>query len=701
MNSPDYLEKAGELVASVYNEIETELLNYLVGRMIAGDISNQRSLTAIYTLAQSARLPLMHLINVHEGEIDAAVKKEITDALQRSDKDDLRRIKRGLGIELPEIKTRTIAATVAGVKDILARENLQMVDGAQDAFIKWSSWAITQVNTGNMTTEKALHKAVRELEKQGISTVTYQNAKTGVRTVTNRVDVAVRRHIRTQILQEGMRLTETRLDQAGVQFVEVSSHTGARPSHAKWQGRVYSRYGDREVDGVLYRDFKRECNWGDVADGIGGANCRHSYAAWFPGMARTYEPDPQHPSGESNEKIYELTQQQRHLERQIRDTKRELAGAEQLYSKSKGVNDLGEVSRLKLKLKNQQAAMRELIADNDKVLQRSPRREWAGDMPKVKIPASSGRKLDDFLESKAVKNSGLSRNRVRQAIADELRAKGAEPKDFAALTRAEQQTLWQQVKTRLSGKVNTAGVSKPSPTIKERVVSALQDKGLTSEQIDEVSAIVNKCKNLEARDAMIDALPELEFDSITARNSQAYYSHRSKKITLNIKETADGFKARKDKAPYQTLFHEAGHFIDDRINGYSGYTFASDSAGLGETATKEIRNLLNGIKKRDGVLISEAKEILEKEVRNIYKTKPETIGGLSDIIHGATKGTCCTWGLPAHTKSYWKTKGNLATETFAHFFECSVANPEALETLKKYLPETYNAFLDVIKRSKP
>lgn len=449
MNTPDYLNQAGDLVASVYSQIESELLNYLVGKMIDGDITGQRSLTALYAIAQSAGPALQHLINVHEGEIDAAVKKEISDALRKSDKDDLRRIKRGMGVDLPGIDNRTIAATVAGVEQILARENLMMADYAKESFVKWSSWAITQVNTGNMTTEKALHKAVRELEKQGISTVTYRNAKTGVQTVTNRVDVAVRRHIRTQILQDGQRLTETRLDQAGVEFVEVSSHTGARPSHAKWQGRVYSRHGDRRVDGVLYRDFKTACNWGDVADGIGGANCRHSYAAWFPGMPRTYEPNPQHPSGESNERIYELTQEQRHLERQIRETKRELAGAEQLYGRSKAVYDLGEVSRLKMKLQKQQAAMRELIAKNDKVLQRSPRREWAGDMPKVKIPTTSGRRLDEFLESAAVKGSGLSKAKIRKAMVKELEDLGYETGDFSALTRAEQQNIWKRVRDQL------------------------------------------------------------------------------------------------------------------------------------------------------------------------------------------------------------------------------------------------------------
>lgn len=126
------------------------------------------------------------------------------------------------------------------------------------------------------------------------------------------------------------------------------------------------------------------CRWGDVADGIGGANCRHSYAAYFPGMKRAYRPNPRHPSGVSNEKAYELTQRQRALERRIREAKRELRGAQMLYEADPKPESLAGVADAKKRLQKRQAAMRKLVAENPKVLQRSPRREWAGDMPKGK-----------------------------------------------------------------------------------------------------------------------------------------------------------------------------------------------------------------------------------------------------------------------------------------------------------------------------
>ena len=442
MLSPEYLDQAGEKVASVYRQIEAEMLEYLARRMLEGSIADQRSLTALELLAQSAAAPLMEIVGRHEADISAAVKLEVSDAIRRCSADDLRRIKQGLGLDMAAATTRQTALTVGGVARILERDNIDMAEGARDAFLQQSIWAVTQVNTGAMTTERALHMAVRRLERSGISVVQYRNAATGAQTVANKVDVAVRRHIRTQILQDGMDMTERILDQAGVELVEVSSHGGSRPSHAKWEGRVYSRHGEQVIDGVRYRDFKTACNWGDVADGIGGANCRHSYSAYFPGMARAYEPNPPHPSGMGNDEVYELTQKQRAGEREIRATKRELAGAEMLYEKSKSIGDLGEVARLKMRLQAQQKRMRDLVAENPKVLQRSPRREWAGDMPKVDVPKPCGRKVDELLEGKAAKaamaKAGMSKSETKRALAAQLKLQGATLKDLPAFTARRQ-----------------------------------------------------------------------------------------------------------------------------------------------------------------------------------------------------------------------------------------------------------------------
>lgn len=448
MLEPDYLNLAGEKTAAVYTQIESEMLAYLVEHMLKGDIANQRSQTALLSISQSNASQLLAILNKYKGQIDSSVADEVTEALKTSDADDLRRIKQGMGVDLPAITTRQIAATVAGVRDILARDNLDMVQSAQNLFLTESIWAITQVNTGAMTTERALHEAVRRITAKDLSIISYRNTETGKQTVRNHVDVAVRRHIRTQILQDSMRRTEQILDDAGVELVEVSSHSGSRPSHAKWEGKVYSRHGDKVIDGVKYKDFRTACKWGDVADGIGGANCRHSYAAYFPGMKRQFEPNPKHPSGKSNEEVYKLTQQQRQCERDIRQAKRDLKTAEEVYKESPLPVNQVEVSKAKIKLQKKQAKIRKLINDNPSVLQRSPRREWACDMPKVNAPKASGVALDKYLESKSsqLEKAGISKTRMKKSVTSELQSLGLKPSDFPKLSTSNRNRLLERAK---------------------------------------------------------------------------------------------------------------------------------------------------------------------------------------------------------------------------------------------------------------
>lgn len=278
--------------------------------------------------------------------------------------------------------TDAIVSSIQGIQKIIERNNWAMSKGASNAFINASSFAIMQVNSGKMTTEKALHEAVRRMSRQGIPVVSYRNTKTGRVTVNNHADVAIRRHIRTQIAQDGMRLTAERCKENDVQLVEVSSSPGARDSHAEWEGQIYALHGPVTIDGETYEDFATACNEGDVADGIGGANCTHSYAPWFPGMTRRYEPNPEHPSGRDNKEIYDLTQDQRACERAIRQDKRDIDAIERCLKSATGEEKdrlTQEHAIAKQSLKDDQAKIRNLVKENNDVLQRSPRREWAGD----------------------------------------------------------------------------------------------------------------------------------------------------------------------------------------------------------------------------------------------------------------------------------------------------------------------------------
>lgn len=116
---------------------------------------------------------------------------------------------------------------------------------------------------------------------------------------------------------------DARCDRYGIQLIEVSSHNGARPKCAPYQGRIFSRNGtsgtvtDLEGNRISYIPLS-QTSYGEP-DGLFGINCGHQQYPFIPGVSmRTYYPYPE----EQNAERYQQTQQQRAMERKIRADKR-------------------------------------------------------------------------------------------------------------------------------------------------------------------------------------------------------------------------------------------------------------------------------------------------------------------------------------------------------------------------------------------
>ena len=465
MLDPEYLDEAADLVGAVYTEIEDEMLRHLSRLLLSGaDVLGQRGETALLLLAQTHAADLMAIVERHRGDASRAVGATVADAIARSDAADLAVLGDAAAPHAEGTLPIQAALTARGIAAILERDNVDMQAGALALWQSVVARAVTRVNTGAATTEAALHAAVREMMRAGISTVTYRDAETGRQTVTNRVDVAVRRHVRTQIQQDGLRRTMELCRASGCKLVEVSSHCGARPSHAEWQGRVYGLDGPCEVDGKSYRGLVDATGYGSV-DGLGGANCRHSFGPWAPGTPRAYEPDPPHPSGLPNDEVYRLRQGQRRRERAIREAKRDLAGAQMVAGRDGSLANIAEVERAKARLAARQKGMRDFIAEaNSKgsapVLHRNPRREWAGDMPRVRKTDASRRTMGEFLDSDGVKRAlkarGASKATAQKAVAEELKAQGLDARSWKYLSRTKQQSTFKRALARIESHVPNA-----------------------------------------------------------------------------------------------------------------------------------------------------------------------------------------------------------------------------------------------------
>ena len=179
--------------------------------------------------------------------------------------------------------------------------------------------AYMQITLGGMDYNTAIRSTIKQLSAEGVGAIRYPTGRMDT------IEVAVRRAVVTGVNQTALRLQDARADEMGADLVEVSAHAGARPSHAQWQGGIYSRRGKSRK----YPDFVKTTGYGTGA-GLGGWNCSHSFRPWFEGMSRTYDKallkeyqakDYEYNGVKMTE--YEALQEQRRIERGIRRWKRE------------------------------------------------------------------------------------------------------------------------------------------------------------------------------------------------------------------------------------------------------------------------------------------------------------------------------------------------------------------------------------------
>lgn len=176
-----------------------------------------------------------------------------------------------------------------------------------------------KVNSGAFDLESSIRSAIKELAEKGVEAIKY---KASGRTDT--IEVAVRRAVQTGVNQTAGKLQEELADELDCDLVEVTAHEGARPSHAAWHGRIYSRSGNHPK----YPDFRASTGFGKV-DGLCGVNCRHSFGPYIEGSPPVWSEEKlaelEKPKYEYNGKMlteYEASQVQRKNEREIRRWKR-------------------------------------------------------------------------------------------------------------------------------------------------------------------------------------------------------------------------------------------------------------------------------------------------------------------------------------------------------------------------------------------
>lgn len=336
MLDPRYLRDVPEGIAEYFDELETRILKDIARRISQNDY--MMTSTAEYQMRKLEELGVSMLeIEQAISEVlnitDTKVKEIIHDSSYRSVQKD-NDMGKAAGIEPPHPDlTQAILNGIRSTNTEIRNICNSMASAANMAFEHALDQAYLSVSSGAFSFADAVKTAVNDLGKNGIRWIDYP---TGAH---RRADSAIRNALRTGVNQTAARCQEQNLDEMDCNLVETTSHMGARPEHAKWQGMLFWR--KTPVNGL--QNFYEATGYGTGA-GLCGWNCRHNFFPNFDG-----ELSFEHYDEEANAKQYELDQQQRYNERKIREWKRR-----QAVNKAGGVDNTREAKKVRAWQKRQE-----------------------------------------------------------------------------------------------------------------------------------------------------------------------------------------------------------------------------------------------------------------------------------------------------------------------------------------------------------
>ena len=222
------------------------------------------------------------------------------------------------------------------------RDTAEGRQGALDIMGKGAAKAVS----GQMSLQEATRKTIRELAQKGIPAFVDKRGREWS------PEAYVMMDMRSTLGNTARAAQNARCDEYNIQLIEVSSHMGARPLCAPYQGRIFSRDGSKGVTtdgagGKIYYTPLSETSYGQPA-GLFGINCGHVQYPFVPGINfQRYFPYPK----EENDRRYMQFQQQRAMERGIRAAKRECMMLQE-------VGDTEGLQKASLRLRNQREKYR-------------------------------------------------------------------------------------------------------------------------------------------------------------------------------------------------------------------------------------------------------------------------------------------------------------------------------------------------------
>lgn len=260
-------------------------------------------------------------------------------------------------------KVGALIDEMTAIEENVQKAALRYMDDVYRQTILRADAALT---AGGMTMQQAVDLAVKDFLRQGITCIRYKNGR--LVNIATYAEMALRTsNTRAMLLGEAQKR-----ERMGVDTVLVSQYGACSDTCLPWQGLVYiddvwqPYHGDSNATrGGSYGYSRNGRSYPllsvAVKAGLFHPNCRHTLGTWIEGVSR--RPKPMDKA--KIEAASKMEAKQRRMELAVRRDKRLVAGTQ----------DAAQVKEYKARLRRDQKALREFIAEHDDVLRRDRWRE--------------------------------------------------------------------------------------------------------------------------------------------------------------------------------------------------------------------------------------------------------------------------------------------------------------------------------------
>lgn len=365
MLTPEYLAGCTSYLLGMMDALDRTIIADISRRIVKTGVVTPTAKDQADKVQQSGMLlsDVIQQVAVTTKKTDEEIAKLFRDASIHGLQNDVRPLVlagQNVDVRLSPAMQQILQATIQKTNGDVRNLSMTLGSTAANKYIEAVNAATMKVQSGTFSYAQAIRDAVKEAADDG-NWVTYTSGHR------DRLDVAIRRSVLTGVNQTSAKLTEMNAEALGAEYYETTAHAGARPSHSLWQGRVFKIHGETKE----YPNFEDKTGYGTGA-GLCGWNCRHSFYPFWPGIsvpAYTQEMLDSYNEAKfsyNGEKMteYEVSQEMRGMERDMRKTKREIAGLQAAYDAaddSKLKADLkADLEKASVRLKQQEAEYRNL-----------------------------------------------------------------------------------------------------------------------------------------------------------------------------------------------------------------------------------------------------------------------------------------------------------------------------------------------------